>query len=1003
MDSSKGPAQPLAATGAAAASGRIIKPQAISSNKSSPDASSSDSSSSGSDSDSSGSDSDNESDSSSSFGSSSSDEEGAIKPDDEPAITPSTLMPTSTVAADPTSSAVPADDTVHAATPVDAATAAAAARAKALQRKAEAFETIMQVPRRPGSCTVGVPTAIKANSFVVKMTHLDQPIYCYDLRCEPEAPSMRIRALFSTWRELYLLDLVDDQHKPKGAVPINVAQISCFDGKRALFTPMPLRLAPDEEKVYEVSLPMPNRQNQPKRRPFERVFTIKLRKLTEMPFRELHNYLQGIISREHSVFSYTSAVDVIFRQAATSFLSPQGRVLFDPRYKTTTGTGMEVMPGYTQAIRTAENHLIIILDVTSALFYESKPLSELLKIAFGRPRLGALSEQEVYMVERVMRGFSVMPNYQRDAPRRPYKIAALTRTGANATYFTMNGREMSVAAYFEAEYNRKLEFPDLPCVVAVVGGGNQQRGNFHHHGNNANDNKPVQIYLPVELCTMVEGQKVARPLGLMDIKHFKPSAMRPVERAQEIEKSARLVYDPTPPLLKSFHLGPEFQMLGITGRTLPAPRLLYHPTSREPVAVPVKGRWNMETHRMYRGVMLRKWAVLPLVPCQPDQVARFMTRWIGTMRDTGIHVVDPKPKILAPANPEEALETAIQHAYLQAGDQSVHPDLLVFILPERNYKIYTSIKRICDTLLGVASQCITQKVMLGMKGTHLENLCLKVNVKLPGGTNVRIDPEQLPCVRDIPTIFMGADVTHPAQEIRSPSIAAVVGSMDAFASQYAAVSRIQPIRAEIILDMGSMVLELLQKFYANTGAKPQRIIFYRDGISEGQFTEVIRSEVTAIRKACAALDPNYKPKLTFMIVQKRHHTRFFPDEGTIVDDRSGNLLPGLVVDSVVTHPFEFDFYIQSHLGLQGLAKPTRYSVLVDENNFSPNHLAELSYRMCYLYPRGTRSVSMVPAAFYAHVFAARAKCHVVDKEEDGKRFFALSAVKPELEKAMYFM
>jgi eukaryotic translation initiation factor 2C len=46
---------------------------------------------------------------------------------------------------------------------------------------------------------------------------------------------------------------------------------------------------------------------------------------------------------------------------------------------------------------------------------------------------------------------------------------------------------------------------------------------------------------------------------------------------------------------------------------------------------------------------------------------------------------------------------------------------------------------------------------------------------------------------------------------------------------------------------------------------------------------------------------------------------------------------------------------------------------------------------------------MVPPAFYAHVCAARAKCHVVDGEQDGQRFFALSMVKPELEKAMYFM
>lgn len=39
-------------------------------------------------------------------------------------------------------------------------------------------------------------------------------------------------------------------------------------------------------------------------------------------------------------------------------------------------------------------------------------------------------------------------------------------------------------------------------------------------------------------------------------------------------------------------------------------------------------------------------------------------------------------------------------------------------------------------------------------------------------------------------------------------------------------------------------------------------------------------------------------------------------------DRTGNLNPGTVVDSKVTQPFAFDFYLQAHAGLQGTARPT---------------------------------------------------------------------------------
>ena len=42
------------------------------------------------------------------------------------------------------------------------------------------------------------------------------------------------------------------------------------------------------------------------------------------------------------------------------------------------------------------------------------------------------------------------------------------------------------------------------------------------------------------------------------------------------------------------------------------------------------------------------------------------------------------------------------------------------------------------------------------------------------------------------------------------------------------------------------------------------------------FVQVIIKEIDALQKACAALDPEYKPGITFLVVQKRHHTRLFP-------------------------------------------------------------------------------------------------------------------------------
>lgn len=76
--------------------------------------------------------------------------------------------------------------------------------------------------------------------------------------------------------------------------------------------------------------------------------------------------------------------------------------------------------------------------------------------------------------------------------------------------------------------------------------------------------------------------------------------------------------------------------------------------------------------------------------------------------------------------------------------------------------------------------------------------------------------------------------------------------MDAHPSRYCATVRVQRPRQEIIQDLASMVRELLIQFYKSTRFKPTRIIFYRDGVSEGQFRQV-GSFVSCLKHCIAAL------------------------------------------------------------------------------------------------------------------------------------------------------
>jgi eukaryotic translation initiation factor 2C len=148
-----------------------------------------------------------------------------------------------------------------------------------------------------------------------------------------------------------------------------------------------------------------------------------------------------------------------------------------------------------------------------------------------------------------------------------------------------------------------------------------------------------------------------------------------------------------------------------------------------------------------------------------------------------------------------------------------------------------------------------------------------------------------------------------------------------------------------------MVCELFHSFRNIHGVFPRRVIIYRDGVSEGQFGEVVYQEVVKIKKAFRSICPEGEmPTMTYIIVTKRHHVRFTPvnqQDG----DRKGNVLAGTVVDSGLSHPYEFDFFLNSHPGLQGTSRSAHYHVLMDEHDFTPDNMQEFSYRLCYLFCR----------------------------------------------------
>ena len=172
---------------------------------------------------------------------------------------------------------------------------------------------------------------------------------------------------------------------------------------------------------------------------------------------------------------------------------------------------------------------------------------------------------------------------------------------------------------------------------------------------------------------------------------------------------------------------------------------------------------------------------------------------------------------------------------------------------------------------------------------------------------------------------------------------------------------------------------------------------------------VRREEIPAVRKACAEVfKDTIQPKITFVVVGKNHHTRFYPTEKRQADQKHNcNIKNGTVVDRGITMQKGWDFYMAAHAALQGTVsllsrsqrpanhektKPAHYVVLLDEirdtNKLSANHLEQLTHNLSYLQGRATKAVSVCPPAYYAHLICLRARCYLADyiSRNAGKMF-----------------
>ena len=489
-----------------------------------------------------------------------------------------------------------------------------------------------------------------------------------------------------------------------------------------------------------------------------------------------------------------------------------------------------------------------------------------------------------------------------DGYKRDYRAIKMMPASRQLKMEQENGEECTIEKYFNDKYRYQLKFPNYPCI---------------HVGN-----PEKKVYLPIELCTM---KKQFLPLS----KHvddnqrqnmIRTAAKIPEERRKIIEKNLMRLsknYD-SDPYANAFGLKVNGEMLKIVGRVLKPPALKYKNVNefrKFNNGVWLAGRQEKDALKFLQPMNLNNWGVLDLGNLPDRAKQHFVERLCVEGNLRGMPVDFP---VYDRANVENMSQ--VKAAFKNLYDRGCTK--LIMVMVAKKVTARDELKYIGDTKLKVPTQFVMKNKILGKDNRGpddqvLHNICLKINHKL-GGVNHAL--AKRPPIMDRPVMVMGADVTHPApgDVSKKPSIAAVVGSADPNVSQFNVEIRLQDKGrvVEQIEQMEKITRSLLLKFYQKTRKKPEQIIYYRDGVSEGQFRAVLNHELSSIRRACTSLERNYELKITFIIAQKRHNTRFFVENPNDGAGRTRNIPAGTVVDTKITTLSEIDFFLASHEGIQ---------------------------------------------------------------------------------------
>ncbi|XP_038044639.1 piwi-like protein 1 isoform X1 [Patiria miniata] len=609
-----------------------------------------------------------------------------------------------------------------------------------------------------------------------------------------------------------------------------------------------------------------------------------------------------------------------------------GRNYFNPNAKREIQQHkIQLLPGFITSILQYEQEVLLMADVSHKILRTETVLDMLAEIQQTK---GAGWRD---VAKRVLAGEIVLTKYN----NKTYRVDDIDfNIDPMNTFDKLDGTKITYAQYYRDAYGLNISDLGQPLLVSNPKKRDQRRGMIDH------------IHLIPELCTLT---------GLSEAMRSDFHVMKDLSVYTRITPNVRMKEltnfigsfprnQEASTYLQKWQVSFEAQPVRINARIMDREKILTGHQGKNEISLGENAEWSRDLRKdLLSCIGLHNWLLI-YTARDSKNAMEFLNAFNTVAPRLGM---ETRPPLICELRDDRT------ESFIRAIRQNLSPQtqMVVCILPTIRKDRYDAIKKFCCLEAPVPSQCIVGRT-INKKQTVMSvatKIAMQINCKMGGELWTVLIPSKMLMM------VVGIDSYHDSAT-RGRSVGGFVASMNHDLSRYFSRCTFQHTGQELIDGLKVCMTSALRKFKEINGKLPERVIIYRDGVGDGQLPAVVEYELPQVIDTFRMIGTDYSPKCAVVVVKKRINNRFCSlNQGNLV-----NPSPGTVIDSVVTKPDLYDFFLVSQSVRQGTVTPTSYNVIWDNSGLAPDSMQSLTYKLTHLYFNWPGTIRVPAPCLYAH-------------------------------------